>query len=312
MDYYDAHMHYPGDHPDAERLMQDIGLKGLNIAVDEFGDEQWRVAADLFREMTDRRPELWSWCTTFPAPVEGGVASIIRGLEHDFRTGAVACKVWKDIGLRAMKDGGYLLIDDPLFNPIWDCIEDAGKPVILHIGDPPAAWLPLSDDTPHAHYFRNHPEWHVYGKPGVPSHHSLMASRDRLLADRPGIIFVGAHLGSMADSVSDASDRLRRYENFYVDLSARFPNLAEQETSAVREFFTTFPNRILYGTDLEYQTPFSMMSQADREEAIVAGRSILETCRHYLASTQEEGCLALPKDVLKAVMRDNAIALFER
>jgi hypothetical protein len=152
MDYYDAHMHYPGDHPDAERLMLDIGLKGLNIAVVESEDDQWRVCADLFREMTNHRPEIWSWCTTFPASGLDNIASIVRGLERDFRTGAVACKVWKDIGMRARKDGDYLLIDDPLLSPIWDCIEEAGKPVILHIGDPPAAWLPLGDSTPHARY----------------------------------------------------------------------------------------------------------------------------------------------------------------
>ena len=313
MDNYDAHMHFPGDHPDAERLMLDMGLKGLNIAVVETEDDQWRVFADLFREMTDRRPEIWSWCTTFPAPdgKPGAIASIIRGLEHDFRTGAVACKVWKDIGMRARMDGDYLLIDDPLFNPIWDCIEDAGKPVILHIGDPPAAWSSLDDDTPHTRYFRSHPEWHMYGKPGVPSHQELMASRDRLLAARPDITFVGAHLASMADSVSDVADRLRSFGNFHVDLSARYSNLAAQDPTAVAEFFIEYSDRILYGTDTEFRTPLSAMSHDERGEALAACRTTLEDCRRYLGS-RDDGCLDLPRDVLNAVMRDNAVAIFER
>lgn len=321
--YFDAHMHVPGDHREMEAVMIDLGLKGLNIAFAEENGDRWRSMADFFRGLAHRRPELWAWCTTFPPPDDQSdaayVSAVVDSLERDFREGAVACKIWKNIGMRVRRYGRYLAVNDPLFDPVWDVIEDAGRPAVLHIADPIESWMPLCDGAPHADYYRSHPEWHMYGRTGVPTHAALIADRDRLLERRDGIAFVGAHLASLEHDMAAVSERLRRYPNFWVDTSARLINLMAGDRDEIRGLFTQHPDRILYGSDLGYTTPMSLMSVEERSASINACRRSLDAHRRFLSHTGEVAVgnhrtrgLDLPPDIVASVMCRNAVRLYGR
>jgi predicted TIM-barrel fold metal-dependent hydrolase len=75
----------------------------------------------------------------------------------------------------------------------------------------------------------------------------------------PGLIFVGAHLGSMEWSLEEVAKRLERFPNFYVDLSVKFEHIFEQtlkNRKRVVDFFETYRDRILYGSDY-FVTPYN-------------------------------------------------------
>ena len=62
-------------------------------------------------------------CTTFdPYKVESPSfsADALKQLDRDFEQGAVAVKIWKNIGME-IKDqrGQYVMADDPKFEPIY-------------------------------------------------------------------------------------------------------------------------------------------------------------------------------------------------
>src|SRR5437660_168476 len=58
-------------------------------------------------------------------------SSAIRRLNEDFANGAVALKIWKNIGMELKdKDGHYVLADDPRLEPIYRDIESHNRTLI--------------------------------------------------------------------------------------------------------------------------------------------------------------------------------------
>ena len=84
----------------------------------------------------------------------------------------------------------------------------------------------------------------------MPSHQELMAARDAVAVQHPGLRVVGAHLGSLEYDVDEIAKRFDQYPNFVVDISARLTDLALQDTEKVRQFCIEYLDRILWGTDL--------------------------------------------------------------
>ena len=102
-------------------------------------------------------------------------------------------------------------------------------------------------------YFREHPQYHMFLHPELPSYEDQMAARDRMLAKNPHLKFMGAHLASLEWSVDRLAAFLDRYPNTVVDLAARMGQVQYQsnhDRGKVRRFFIRYQDRLLYGTDL--------------------------------------------------------------
>ncbi|MGC9520511.1 MAG: amidohydrolase family protein, partial [Anaerolineae bacterium] len=226
----------------------------------------------------------------------------------------VASKIWKNVGMRLRKPSGtFLMVDDPLFDPIYEYLASVGKPVLMHIGEPLACWRPLDAHNAHAGYYAAHPEWYMGDKPDHPSHAQLIEARDSVLARHPRLRVIGAHLGSLEYDVAEIGRRLDRFANFAVDTSARLGDLARQDPSVVREFFLRYQDRILFGTDIVQRQPVSELNEEARSShlASVSARYQLEL--GYLRSQAkvnlggiEAPGLALPAQVVEKVVYRNA------
>jgi predicted TIM-barrel fold metal-dependent hydrolase len=190
-------------------------------------------------------------------------------LQQDFAAGAIACKIWKNVGMEVKTpDGAFFMVDDPLLDPIFETIAASGRTLLTHIAEPLACWQPLDAQNPHYGYYSNHPEWHMYGRSDFPSHEALMAARDNVLTKHPKLRTVGAHLASLEWDVDVLAARLDRYPNLAVDISARLVDLAVQDSTKVRQFILNYQDRILFGTDMVMRQRPSTMNLADRESAL--------------------------------------------
>ncbi len=319
MHIIDAHIHYAGDHPDVWQLLDRLSLKLLNVAVAHKRGGEWRADAAGAMALSAQQRDHFAWCTTFDPPSlpcneQGYVDAVIAGLERDFANGAVACKFWKNIGMELRKPSGeYLMVDDPLFDPLYEYLADARRPALMHIGEPLACWLPLDDDNPHAAYYRQHPEWYMGNKPHIPSHAALIAARDRVLARHGDLKVIGAHLGSLEYDVGELAARLDRYPNFAVDTSARLMDLMLQDTQTVRDFFLAYSDRILFGTDYVHRQRVSTMDAEARQAhlAALALRYATEVAYFEVAGEfdfrgERAIGLGLPEPVLARVLHENA------
>ena len=321
MPIIDAHIHLNGNHPDSLVLLEELDLKLLNVCVAHLGQD-WRGAeARPYKALAREHPSRYAWCASFDPPAfdrTDYAAWVIEGLEQDFANGAVACKVWKNLGMEIRDPKGrHVMVDNPLFAPIFEHLAGLGKPLLMHIGEPLACWQPLEPSNPHSNYYRSNPQWHMHGRTDIPSHAELIAARDRVLENHPRLRVIGAHLGSLEYDVREVARRFERFPNFAVDTSARLPDLAFQDAAAVRALFQKFPGRILFGTDIVSRTPHDQMADGERssllgeirqnyqrQRAFFSGRAPVEILGRQIPG------LGLSADILNQFFSANAKAWY--
>jgi len=318
----DAHMHYMGDTAEAREMLERLDLKMMNICVAEDAHGGWRDQADCYERLAREHADRFAWCTGFDLPdfddpgfdPSGYVDRVIAGLERDFAHGAVACKIWKNFGMEVVKPSGeYILPDDPLLTPIFSYIADQNKTLLMHIADPLDCWRPLHKDSPHYGYYSQHPEWHLYGRHDRPSHQQLMDARDAVVARRPTLRVVGAHLGSLEHDVAEVAKRFDAYPNFAVDMSARLLDLALQDAGTVRAFFLKYPDRVLFGADMG---TWGLASGKTAEQLAQTMNYMTHSYEEHFRYLEQSGPMTiggrevtgigLPEDILEQVYRANA------
>ena len=208
------------------------------------------------KTLHDHHPDQVAFATTFSMDgfgKPGWEEHTLAWLEQSFDEGAVALKIWKDIGM-TFRDttGAFILIDDPRFDPIIDFVESRGMTLVNHNAEPKNCWLPLEEMTVRgdSSYFANHPQYHMYLHPEYPSYEELIAARDRMLEKHPGLKYVGCHLGSQEWDVDVLASSLDQFPNMSVDMAARIPHFKIQDRTKVRDFIIKYQDRLLYGTDI--------------------------------------------------------------
>ncbi len=251
----DAHVHVRTyDKSFVEQAQMDhFGLLTINTRSSSktYIDEQQRYA--IFQNK--HYPVNISWAATFSMEHFGEPdwqQNTIAYLDSCFQMGAIAVKVWKDIGMTFRNpDSTFIMIDDERFDPVLDYIASKGKTLVAHIAEPRNCWLPVDSMTVNndKKYFTNNPQYHMYLHPDYPSYKEIISSRDNMLAKHPDLRVVGCHLGSLEWSVDELAKRLNKYPNFAVDLSARICHLQVQDRNKVQQFIKNYRTRILYGTD---------------------------------------------------------------
>lgn len=257
----DAHVHMNTLHPYFNEVAKknNFRLVSINTKVPGYPSlsSQQKIILDHKKQYAQNLFHLASFDTTgMQSP--GWVKDTLKSIKKSFDNGARGIKVWKNIGMDLLRENGsFVMICDSEFHEIFEYLMMNKIPVLGHIGEPRNCWLPINEMTVSndREYYSNHPEFHMYYHPEYPTHDELIKSRDRLLENYPDLIFIGAHLGSMEWNVDEIADRLDRYSNFFVDLTDRICHLQYQSRnnrSKVVDFFNTYQDRILYGTDLEY------------------------------------------------------------
>jgi predicted TIM-barrel fold metal-dependent hydrolase len=236
-------------------------------------------------------------------------------LKTSFEQGAIAVKIWKNIGMELKdKNGKIVMIDDPRFDPVFKFIEQNKIPVIGHLGEPKNCWLPVEQMTVlgDKRYFSRHPEYHMYLHREMPGYEEQIAARDKVLQKFPRLKFVGAHLGSMEWSVDMLAGHLDKYPNFAVDMAARIPHFQYQAVNnweKVRDFIIRYQDRLIYATDLQVDST-SQPAQRNKNahERWLANWEFF-TSDHKMKVPDVENefnALHLPKEVIDKIYRKNA------
>lgn len=181
---------------------------------------------------------------------------VIQWLDSTFEEGAIGIKVWKNIGMVLQdSNGAFVMLDDPRLDGIFDYLEQEQKIVIGHLGEPLNCWLPLEEMTTNndQSYFSEHPEYHMYKHPELPSYQDQMKARDNRLDRHPRLRFIGAHMASIEWSVDTLGAWLDRYPNASIDLAARMGQVfyqTRENPEKVRDFFIQHQDQIMYATDM--------------------------------------------------------------
>ena len=315
----DVHSHIYEDMPAVNAMLRRLNVHVVNVS-NPGSDGHLEFMHRFNAALVKRHPDIFSFASTFDLTTRdrpGYGVRVAKALDETFAQGAVMVKIWKEVGLELKRpDGAFLLPDDPILDPVYAHLASRQKPLLAHLAEPREAWLPLDPKGVHYGYYSRNRQWHLYGKPGYPSHAQLMDARDRIMFKHPGLVVIGAHLGSLEHDVDEVAQRLDRYPHFQIEVSARTRDLTRQPSNKVRAFFVKYQDRILYGVDRSwrpYRTPDAAPTDAERAKFAADLEAQYRRDWSYYAGTGPieyggdtvEG-LALPQAVLEKFYWKNA------
>ena len=311
----DVHVHVFKTDPAFQAMLEQLHLKLLDIIlVDDTLSYRKEMEPQISQGLALLRssPDHFAWCTTFnPYKFEDAsfAAEAIRQLDQNFAQGAVAVKIWKNVGMEIKnRDGKFIMADDPKFAPIYKDIAKQGKTLMSHQAEPDVAWGPPDPSDPSWSYYQENPQWFLYNKPGFPSKQEILKARDHVLAANPDLRTVGVHLGSMEKSLDNIASHFDRYPNFAVDTAARMEYLMMTPPEKVRAFLIKYQDRVLYGTDLD------LLPDANLQDVLKDWQATYARDWKYLATDEtveyngkKTRGLKLPEAVLHKIFRSNAL-----
>lgn len=254
---FDSHVHINTYDSTYLKQAEKDNLRFLDIVDDRpFGitmEEQQKIALRHLENFPDRM----AFAATFSVDNWGSEQweeETIAHLKQSIAAGAIAVKIWKNIGMGLKdKNGQFVMIDNPAFDPVLNFLAENKIPVIGHLGEPRNAWLPFDSMTIKGdrNYFTEHPEYHMYRHPEFPSYEKQVAARDHMLEKHPDLHFIAAHLASLEWDLDEVAARLDKFPNMAADL-ARMPHLrlhAKNNWQKTHDFFIKYQDRLLYATD---------------------------------------------------------------
>ena len=265
----DFHSHYTFDRDFLLPLLKKWNMQTVLVDVPKEdlveNDTMWTALKKQYK----KHPEQFFLCTGFESSNIDDpefADKIIAKLEDDFANGARMVKVWKIHGMVTKDSSGhYIQIDDERIQPIWNHLSQKGIPVLAHIGEPLQAWRVLDEKSPHYGYYKEHPEYHAYNDPEIPSWETIIAARDNWIKKNPKLTIVAAHMGSMSHDLDLVAERLDKFPNMNVETAARWGDIVLQDPEKVRSFFIKYQDRVLYGTDYGINNPFDATKVANDE-----------------------------------------------
>ncbi|WP_439481269.1 amidohydrolase family protein [Cyclobacterium plantarum] len=297
----------------------------LNVSVYTSPSRTPEAQENFSLKLIGEFPEIVTYGTTFS--LEGFTSSdweseTLDYLEKSIAKGAIAVKVWKNIGMELKNEKDELvMITDPAFDSILQLLVEKDITLLGHLGEPKNTWLPLEEMTVQGdrEYFRENPRYHMYNFPDLPSYEEQIAVRDQLLANNPDLRFVGAHLGSLEYDVNELAKRLDSFPNMAVDMAERISHLQHQAVTnwkGVRNFIIQYQDRLIYGTDLRYGASDIQAKGLTKPEEI-SEHAHQVWLRHWQFFTGDQEMqvpkvtgsfngLKLPKTVVDKIYRTNA------
>ena len=315
----DTHTHIYKSDAAYFALLRKLHLHILDIVdVSDNGDPERRDLAkeqrDVFAVANDGHGHV-AVCTSFD-PYRFNqpdfATEAIETLNRSFAQGAIAVKVWKNVGME-VKDarGNYILPDAAPLEPIYRDIAQHHKTLVTHVADPDTAWEPYEPAKPDSAYFAHNPQWYMYKIPGSPSKAQILRARDHLLEMNPDLRVVGAHLGSMEGNIDELARHLDRYPNFAVDLASRIDYLAAVPPRTLIAFITKYQDRLIYGTDDSiYPEQNAAQASLEFEESYANDWRFLATHEKARYDGRVVQGLALPMPILRKLYHDNAVRWF--
>jgi hypothetical protein len=224
------------------------------------------------------------------------------------KMGAGGIKIWKNLGLRSRDASGKLIpVNDPRLDPLWKKAGELKLPILIHILDPPANFVPLDQFNEDYEWLGGNTSYSFYGA-DFPSPSLVYSQFEDVLTKHPDTIFIGAHLLSIGDDLSYLSSLMDKHPNLYVDTAFMTHRLGRQPRSA-RTFCLKYQDRIMFGTDAfptleDYRAHFRFYETDD--EYFDPPFSYMPLPRWKISG------IALPDDVLKKIYYQNAERILAR
>ncbi len=318
----DAHTHLDLDHvDDALRYMEQNGLEMLvDISPWNVGERFERVM-DLVEEHPDRFAA-YSGIDFDGFGEDGWIDRELERIETAVERGAVGIKLWKHLGLvHTDPDGNVFPVDDDRLAPLFELAGELDTVVAFHVADPKAFFEPLDEENERWAELGKNPDWWFGDREQYPyDWWQLIRQLERVIERHPETTFLGAHWGCAAEEVGYVADVMRENPNYVVDVSARLPEIGRHRPDLVHDFFVEFQDRIIFGTDLWWESDQLHLGSPQEFEPTAADVEAFYDAHWRYFETADEGiahptpiqgdwtidAIDLPRAVLAKLYAENA------
>jgi predicted TIM-barrel fold metal-dependent hydrolase len=195
-------------------------------------------------------------------------------------------------------------LDSQLYEKMWSALEDQDFPVIFHVADPDNFW-----DIEQCPDWARKSGWD-YSDGSYPSKEDLYTEVDHILARHPRLKIIFAHFYFLSSDLERAARFLDAHPVVCFDLAPHIDMYQDfsSEPEKTRNFFLTYQDRIVYGTDIDTRALERGAKEFLRTIPWLI-RSILEKDSDFtLPNGQVFHGLDLPRPVLRKIYAEN----FER
>ncbi|HXW79922.1 MAG TPA: amidohydrolase family protein, partial [Acidimicrobiales bacterium] len=191
---------------------------------------------------------------------------LVKSLQRSVAAGARGLKIWKDLGLWVRARGHQVLPDDPLVAPLWEAAGALGVPVLAHVADPAAFFLPVDRRNERLEELLRFPSGSRQ-RGGLPEFHRLLSSLENVVGSNPRTQVVAAH-GFHGEDLGHVGAVMREHPNFHIDIGWAHLQLGRQPRAA-SALISDYPDRVLLGSDVypvraaALRTYFRLLETAD-------------------------------------------------
>ena len=261
-------------HPDAEsieeirnwlRIMDEVGIQKSIVMTYAHG-EKFDSLAQLYGQYPDRF-ELWCGVDYRGYDQPGFPESAIRELKRCYEKGARGVGELGDKGkglFYSQPPAWGMHPDDPRMIPFFKECAELNMPVNIHVADP--KWMYEKMDSTNDGLMNAY-KWRLDNQPGIVDHAGMIRILDNTVKLNPQTTFVACHLANCTYDLSIIGGLLDRNPNLFIDIGARYAELAPIPRTA-KAFFLKYQDRMVYGTDMGinasmYQITFRILETAD-------------------------------------------------
>jgi len=207
----------------------------------------------------------------------------------------------KGQGLRSGKSTAPgLHPDDSRMDAIWENAAELRMPISLHVADPIWMYQPMdkyNDGLMNAY------TWRLDNQPNIVKLPGMIEILERTAARHRKTTFVACHFANLDYDLAHLGEVFDRNPNLYADISARYAETAPIPSFAAH-FYTKYSDRLVYGTDMGFDTKMYRITFR-----------ILESQDEHFYEIEQFGYhwplygLGLSDEILGRVYRENAAKL---
>jgi len=170
--------------------------------------------------------------------------------------------------------------DSDIYRPYWEKMADLQIPLLFHVNDPEEFW-----DASQV------PQWAIdhgwfYGDGNYINNETQYQEVINVLSRYPDLNVIFAHFFFLSAQLERLARYLDTYPNMHIDLTPgieMYFNFSKQLDEA-REFFITYQDRIMFGTDIGAKT---LLDTPDEGIDILEGEERTLLVRRFLEGNQE-------------------------
>ena len=341
----DSHIHFSASHrlPELERYCREIGAEKVCVlslptkerinfnpevlfAKARLGERCYGLGSFDFSEVFYPEPADSPDASAFPdstakvskaGPGHPDLAGQVRVLSY---LGFDGLKVFA--GKPSFQGRLGLKLSDPVFVSAFKEAERLGLTALIHIADPPVFWS-SEDVTGDNRPLSSGSSGETGEENPWPGYEELQSQALAVLEACPDLPVIFPHLLMMAHDLPRLARILETHGNAYLDLAPGlyFYGELDADRSAAREFFRTFKDRILFGSDgFWFAEHFSGLPYARYSDNLHRGEFLLR----FLETEQQMDNpfeptrrvrprlrgLGLDRETLAAVYRDNFLRVY--